>query len=70
MTRTSSTKLVVDHTAGVDGEAAKVIGDVLIDVVKAVKPDIENCAKAEAAIVKAVGIRDFNLALDSLLQEG
>jgi hypothetical protein len=63
-------KLVVDHTAGVDGEAAKVIGDVLIDVVKAVKPDVEKelREKAEAAIVKAVGIREFKLALDKLLQ--
>ena len=63
-------KLVVDHTAGVDGDAAKVIGDVLIDVVKAVRPDIEKelREKAEAAIVKAVGIREFKLALDSLLK--
>lgn len=63
-------KLVVDHTAGVDGDAAKVIGDVLIDIAKAVKPDVEKelREKAEAAIVKAVGIREFRLALDSLLK--
>jgi len=63
-------KLFVDHTAGLDGDAAKAIGDVLLDVVKAVKPDIEKelRAKAEAAIVKAVGIREFKLALDQLLQ--
>jgi hypothetical protein len=62
-------KLVVDHTAGVDGDAAKAIGDVLLDVVKAIKPDIEKelRTKAEAAIVKAVGIREFKLALDKLL---
>jgi hypothetical protein len=63
-------KLVVDHTAGLDGDAAKVIGDAFIDLAKAVKPDIEKelREKAEAAIVKAVGIREFKLALDSLLK--
>jgi len=62
-------KLVVDHTAGVDGDAAKAIGDVLIDLVKAVKPEIEKelREKAEMAIVKAVGIREFKLALNSML---
>ena len=63
-------KLVVDHTAGLDGDAARAVGDVLIDVAKAVKPDVEKelREKAEAAIVKAVGIREFRLALDSLLK--
>lgn len=63
-------KLVVDHTAGLDGDAAKAVGDVLLDVVKVVKPNIEKelREKAEAAIVKAVGIREFKLALDQLLQ--
>jgi hypothetical protein len=63
-------KLVVDHTAGLDGDAAKAIGDVLLDVAKAVKPGIEKelREKAEAAIVKAIGIREFRIALDQLLQ--
>jgi len=63
-------KVVVDHTAGLDGDAAKVVGDVLIDVVKAVKPDVEKelREKAEAAIIKAVGIREFRLALDQILK--
>ena len=62
--------LVVDHTAGLDGDAAKGLGNLLIDVVKAVKPDVEKefREKAEAAIVKAVGIREFRLALDNLLK--
>jgi hypothetical protein len=61
--------LVVDHTAGVDGEAAKAIGDALIDTVKTFKPHLEEDLreKAEAAIVKAVGIREFKVALDKLL---
>jgi hypothetical protein len=63
-------KLVVDHTAGLDGDAAKAIGDVLLDVAKAIKPNIEKDLRdrAEAAIVKAVGIREFKLTLDQLLQ--
>jgi hypothetical protein len=63
-------KLVVDHTAGVDGDAARVIGNVLIDLVKAVKPDVEKelREKAEAAVVKAVGIREFKVALDRLFR--
>jgi hypothetical protein len=63
-------KLVVDHTAGVDGDAAKALGELFIDIAKAVKPDIEKDLreKAEAAIVKAVGIREFKIALDKLLQ--
>lgn len=62
--------LVVDHTGGLDGDAAKGLGNLLIDVVKAVKPDVEKefREKAEAAIVKAVGIREFRLALDNLLK--
>lgn len=63
-------KLVVDHTAGVDGDSAKALGELFIDIAKAVKPDIEKelREKAEAAIVKAVGIREFKIALDKLLQ--
>jgi hypothetical protein len=63
-------KLVVDHTAGLDGDAARFIGEVLIDLVKTFKPDIEKelREKAEAAVVKAVGIREFRLALDQLLK--
>jgi hypothetical protein len=54
--------LVVDHTAGVDGDLAKVIGEALIDLAKAVKPEIEKDLreKAEAAVIKAVGNREFN----------
>ena len=62
--------VVVDHTAGLDGDAARALGNVLIDVAKAVKPDIEKelREKAEKAIMKAVGIREFRLALDDLLK--
>jgi hypothetical protein len=62
--------LVVDHTAGLDGDAAVAVGDLLIDLAKAVKPDVEKELrdKAEAAVVKAVGVREFRLELDRLLQ--
>jgi hypothetical protein len=62
-------KLVVDHTAGLDGDAARVVVDALIDLARLVKPDVESDLreKAEAAIVKAVGVREFKLALDKLL---
>src|SRR5204863_308077 len=47
--------VVVEHTAGVGGEAAKVIGDTLLGILKQVKPSLEKqlLAKASAAIVKA-----------------
>jgi hypothetical protein len=63
--------VVVDHTAGLDGEAAKALGDVAIRTVKAVKPDLEGdlLTKANAAIVKAAGSRELRVALDSLLKK-
>jgi hypothetical protein len=63
--------VVVDHTAGLDGNAANAVGDFAIRVVKAVKPDLEGelLAKANAAIVKAAGTRELRVALDSLLKK-
>jgi hypothetical protein len=63
--------VVVDHTAGWDGDAAKALGDLAIRVVKEVKPDLEGelLQKANAAIVKAAGTREFRLALDSVLKK-
>jgi hypothetical protein len=63
--------VVVDHTAGLDGEAANALGDFAIRIVKAVKPDLEGdlLAKANAAIVKAAGTRELRVALDSLLRK-
>lgn len=62
--------LEIDHTAGVGGDLAEVLGDVLIRMAKAVKPDLEEelLAKANAAIVKAAGTRELNVALDQLLK--
>jgi hypothetical protein len=60
--------LVVDHTAGIGGDAARVVGDLILKTAKAVKPDLEAdlLGKAEAAIVKAAGTREFKVALDKL----
>ena len=61
--------LVVEHTAGVGGDAAKIIGETVIDAVKKFKPDLERdlLAKANAAIVKAADTKDVRLSLGGLL---
>jgi hypothetical protein len=63
-------KLVVEHTAGVGGDAARILGDAVIDTVRRVKPDLERdlVAKANAAVVKAADTREVRLSLDSLLK--
>jgi hypothetical protein len=64
--------VVVDHTAGLDGEDAKKAGDFLFDVVKSVKPNLEKelLEKANAAIVKAVGTREFKIELEKVINAG
>ena len=62
-------EIIFDQTGAFDGEAAKAVGDLVVRLVKAVKPDIEGdlLTKANAAIVKAAGTREFKLALDKIL---
>lgn len=62
-------KLVVDHTAGLDGPAAKALGDLTIQIVKVLKPHLEQdlLEKADAAIVKAAQKKELTLTLDKLL---
>lgn len=64
--------LTIDHTAGLDGEDAKKVGDLVIDLVKAVKPDLERqlLEKGNAAIVKAAGTKEIKLELDKLMSAG
>jgi hypothetical protein len=64
--------LTIDHTAGLDGEDAKRVGDLVIDLVKQVKPDLEKqlLDKGNAAIVKAAGTKEIRLQLDKLLATG
>ncbi len=65
-------KLVIDHTAGLDGPDAQAIADMVIDLVKAIKPDLERdlIEKGNAAIVKAAGTREVRLELDKLMKAG
>lgn len=65
-------KLVVEHTAGVGGDAAKLIGETVLDVVKKAKPDLERdlLAKANAAVVKAADTKDVRVSFESLLKGG
>ena len=62
-------KIVIDHTAGLDGEDARAVGDLVIDLVKKVAPDLERqlLEKANAAIMKSVGSKEIKVPLDKLL---
>ena len=62
--------LVIEHTAGVGGDAAKILGDAVIDAVKQAKPELERdlMNKANAAIVKAADTKDVRISFDSLLK--
>lgn len=62
-------KVVIDHTAGLDGLDAQKAGDFVIDLVKTVKPELEGqlLEKANAAIVKAATVKDVKVPLDKLL---
>jgi hypothetical protein len=65
-------KLTIDHTAGLDGEDAKAVGDFVIDAVKSVVPDLEKqlLEKGNAAIVKAAGTKEVKVQLDKLVGVG
>jgi hypothetical protein len=57
--------LVVEHTAGIGGEAAKVLGDAMIQTVRQVKPSLERklIEKANASIVKAGDTKEVRVSL-------
>ena len=61
--------LVVEHTAGVGGDAARLLGEALIHTVKQAKPQLERdlLAKANAAIVKAADTKEVRVSLGNLL---
>lgn len=65
-------KLVIDHTAGIDGEDAKALGDTMVDLIKTLMPNLEKelLEKGNAAIVKAAGTREIKLELDKLMKAG
>ncbi len=61
--------LVIEHTAGVGGDAAKLLGETAVNLVKRLKPDLERelLNKANAAIVKAADTKEVRVELDKLL---
>jgi hypothetical protein len=65
-------KIVIDHTAGLDGADAKAVGDFVIDLAKSIKPDLEKelLEKGNAAILKAAGTKEIKLQLDKLIKAG
>jgi hypothetical protein len=60
--------VVVEHTAGVGGEAAKVLGDAAIGGLRQWKPSLERnlFEKANAAIVKAADTKEVRISIVSL----
>lgn len=61
--------LVCEHTLGMGGDAAKVLGKAVHEFVKKAKPDLEKdlLAKANAAIVKAADTKEVRVEFDKLL---
>jgi hypothetical protein len=67
--RLSYDEFRVDHTAGVGGDLAKVMGDALHDTIKLWMPSLEKDMKekAQQAIVKAGDTKEVKLGLGRLL---
>jgi hypothetical protein len=61
--------LVIEHTAGVGGDAARLLGDALVHAVKQAKPALERdlLTKANAAIVKAADTKEIRVSLGKLI---
>ena len=55
--------LVIEHTAGIGGDGAKVLGEAAIRTVKQLKPDL--LAKANAAVVKAADTKEVRVSFDA-----
>ena len=60
---------VCEHTLGVGGDVAKVLGKAAHEFIKKAKPDLEAnlLAKANAAIVKAADTKEVRVEFDKLL---
>lgn len=61
--------LECEHTLGMGGDAAKVLGKAVHEVMKKVKPDMEEglLEKANAAVVKAADTKEVKVELGNLL---
>jgi hypothetical protein len=64
-------KLTVEHTLGVGGDAAKIIGDATQKLVKTFKPNLEKdlLEKANAAILKAMDEKELRVGLEGLIKK-
>ena len=62
--------LVCEHTLGLKGDAAKLVGKTLLELLKKIRPNTEKdlLAKANAAIVKAADTKEVRVELDKLLR--
>ncbi|MCZ2340334.1 MAG: hypothetical protein LC104_00895 [Bacteroidales bacterium] len=62
--------LVCEHTLGMGGDAARLLGEAIHKFLTEVKPSVERdlLAKANAAIVKAADTREVRIEFDKLLQ--
>jgi hypothetical protein len=60
--------LVVEHTAGIGGSAAKLLGEAIEAIVKEAEPGLQRKLqeKIEAALVKAADTREVRIGLGSL----
>jgi hypothetical protein len=64
--------LVLEHVAGIGGEAANLLGNAVKGCLRQWRPSLERelLAKADAAIVKAAGTKEVRINLLSLLRGG
>ena len=62
--------LEVEHTLGLGGDAAKVLGKGFVEILKVVKPNMEKdmLDKANKAIVKAAENKEIRIEFESLLK--
>jgi hypothetical protein len=64
------TDLVVEHTAGIGGDGAKLVGELLVGTIRKVKPSLERdlLARANAAIVKHGDSKEVRLGFTQFLK--
>jgi hypothetical protein len=62
--------LKINHTAGIGGDGARILGEAIIDSVKRFKPDLERelLDKANAAIVRAADTKEVRISVESLFK--
>jgi hypothetical protein len=63
--------LMIEHTLGLGGDAAKLIGDATHKLLTRIKPSVERdlIAKANAAIVKATSEKEVRVSLESMFKK-